>query len=410
MSKSLFDAEYVALERLTTELDDAAAEALRLLVRGRLPSRQCGARESLRPLALDFVNALKERTEQFGRELTEIGTPDNTRRAYEADLRYFWFWFCLRYPESTDSAPHYPVSRALVAAFLLDHMGYMDPAVESALNTALVADTRDRQHRVKAYAGPLKPATLRRRVAALSRMHRELRMESPTRDPCIALLLRLYELTLADWVKAEPNSADAQRLAVVSKKTAADARVLDLLLATCDQSLRGVRDRAILSVGFWSGGRRRSELAAMDMSRLQETGEGYVIDIGITNPDRAGAESLKPVTGSAAEALRAWLQRTKIKEGPVFRGIQGRVTLRRGISGRSIATMIKERARAAGLDPATFGGHSLRAGFMTQAALAQDAGVSRTMALSGHHSMQAVLGYFPTLRRNLKDSDGEHGH
>ena len=61
------------------------------------------------------------------------------------------------------------------------------------------------------------------------------------------------------------------------KKTAITLAELEAMLATCDDSLEGLRDCALLCFGFSSGGRRRSEIAAADLRDLSRIGEkGYI--------------------------------------------------------------------------------------------------------------------------------------
>jgi hypothetical protein len=67
-------------------------------------------------------------------------------------------------------------------------------------------------------------------------------------------------------------------------------------------------------------------------------------------------------------AWRAWLEVSGITEGAAFRAIDRHGRLRSGrLSTDAVAIIVKERAKAAGFDPSTFAGHSLRAGFATEA-------------------------------------------
>jgi site-specific recombinase XerD len=67
-------------------------------------------------------------------------------------------------------------------------------------------------------------------------------------------------------------------------------------------------------------------------------------------------------------ALDAWTTAAAITEGPIFRGVRGARTLPGRLSTNQVALIIKARAKAAGLDPKVFAGHSLRSGFVTSAA------------------------------------------
>jgi len=68
-------------------------------------------------------------------------------------------------------------------------------------------------------------------------------------------------------------------------------------------------------------------------------------------------------------SLRSWLNAAGIDTGPIFRGVDrhGNVA-ESALTGRSVALIVKRAADRAGLDADAYSGHSLRAGFTTQAA------------------------------------------
>ena len=88
-----------------------------------------------------------------------------------------------------------------------------------------------------------------------------------------------------------------------------------------------------------------------------------------------------------------WLDAAGISEGPVFRRMEkgGRVT-GDALSAHSIGKVVKRYAAAAGYDAAEFGGHSLRAGFLTSAA-ERGASIFRVMDVSRHKSVDTARGY-----------------
>jgi hypothetical protein len=96
------------------------------------------------------------------------------------------------------------------------------------------------------------------------------------------------------------------------------------MLATCDESLEGLRDRALLCFGFASGGRRRSEIAGADLRDLRRIGEaGYIYRLEHSKTQQAGVTATstpdKPVLDRAALALEDWLEASGITEGAIFR-------------------------------------------------------------------------------------------
>ena len=134
--------------------------------------------------------------------------------------------------------------------------------------------------------------------------------------------------------------------------------------------LIGRRDKALLLVGF-AGGLRRSELAGLQVSQIEETPFGLRLRLERSKTDQEGqgqfVEIVRARTADCCpvEALRSWLAAAGIERGAVFRSITrwGRPGAR--LSTVSIGRLVKDAAAACGLDPAQFGGHSLRAGCAT---------------------------------------------
>ena len=170
------------------------------------------------------------------------------------------------------------------------------------------------------------------------------------------------------------------------------------MLATCDDSLEGLRDRALLFFGFASGGRRRSEIAAADMQDLRRTGDdAYVYRLEHSKTQQSGPSATstpdKPVIGRSARALEAWLAAAEIGEGAVFRRLwKGRVGP--ALLPASVGRIVQRRAQLAGLE-GNFGGHSLRSGFVTEAGK-QGIALPAVMAMTEHRSVASVVGYFQT--------------
>ncbi|MCH7476661.1 MAG: site-specific integrase [SAR324 cluster bacterium] len=134
--------------------------------------------------------------------------------------------------------------------------------------------------------------------------------------------------------------------------------------------LIGRRDKALLLVGF-AGGLRRSELAALLVSQIEETPFGLRLRLERSKTDQEGQGQFVEIVRARTpdccpvEALRGWLAAAGIERGAVFRSITrwGRPGAR--LSTVSIGRLVKDAAAACGLDPAQFGGHSLRAGCAT---------------------------------------------
>ena len=135
------------------------------------------------------------------------------------------------------------------------------------------------------------------------------------------------------------------------------------------------------------------------VSDVARTRDGVVVTLRRSKTDQEGQGRTVGIPyGSRPQtcpvrALEDWLAATRITEGPLFRGINRHGQLGRArLSDRSVALIVKRAARAAGLDPRLYAGHSLRAGLATSAA---EAGVSERaiMAQTGHTSVTMVRKY-----------------
>ena len=125
------------------------------------------------------------------------------------------------------------------------------------------------------------------------------------------------------------------------------------MLATCDETPEGVRDRALLYFAFASGGPRRSEVAAADMRDLRREGaRAFVYRLTHsktqqTGPKRDSAPD-KPIVGAAAAALARWLDLAQMVEGRIFRNVW-KSTIGASLTGETVAAITPRRALAAGL-------------------------------------------------------------
>lgn len=161
--------------------------------------------------------------------------------------------------------------------------------------------------------------------------------------------------------------------------------------------LKGVRDRAMLLLGF-AGALRRSELVALDVEDLHSVQEGLILNIRRSKTDQEanGRKVAIPYGRTHAcpvRAVEAWIAHAKLAHGPIFRSIRkgGRLDARR-LSSQSVALIVKHYAAACGLDSDRVSGHSLRAGLVTSAAQAGVA-MHKIQQQSGHRSTQMLARY-----------------
>jgi integrase len=322
----------------------------------------------LTPLAAAAVDAL----------LAE-GESAHTVRTYQAALRYWAAWFWLRY-----RAPiALPVPVAAVLQFVVDHA---ERSTDAGLQTALpaVIDQALVQGRFKAKLGPLALATVLHRLSVLSKAHQLQRVSNPVQDPKVRELV------------GKTRRAYAKRGVRPAKKAAVTLEPLQAMLATCDESLRGVRDRALLLFAWASGGRRRSEVTDATLENTSRVGpRAYTYTLLHSKTNQAGAhrpDSDKPIVDEAADALAAWIRRSGVRSGPLFRRIRRGDIVGEPLAPAAVRDIVRARAALAGLDE-DFAAHSLRSGFVTEAAR-QGVSLGETMALTGHTSAASLVGYF----------------
>ena len=180
------------------------------------------------------------------------------------------------------------------------------------------------------------------------------------------------------------------------------------MLATLDMDLRGLRDRAILALGF-AGGLRRSEIVGLDCGPEQtEDGAGWVeiMDGGalLQISGKTGWREVEIGRGSRPDTcpvalLETWMRLGRISHGPVFRPIarkNGGVSAER-LSDKHVARLVQKCALAAGIRgdltegerKRAFGGHSLRAGLASSAQI-EEAHVQKHL---GHASAEMTRRY-----------------
>jgi site-specific recombinase XerD len=232
-------------------------------------------------------------------------------------------------------------------------------------------------------AGRRKTATITRRLSAISQAHQMAGLASPAGAAAVRAVM-------AGIRRAKGTAPDAKAPALTE-----DIRAM---VAALPGDLLGVRDRALLLVGF-AGAFRRSELVGLDARDAEVTRDGLVVTLRRSKTDQEGQGrkvgipyGSDPAT-CPVRAFQAWLEASGITEGAVFRPITRHGRMQPGrLSANAVASVVKRYAAAAGLDPARYAGHSLRAGLATAAAIG-GASERAIMAQTGHKSVNMVRRY-----------------
>lgn len=322
---------------------------------------------------------LEPAAQQAVRELLREGESTNTRNSYQSAMRYWAAWHALRFERQMQL----PLNVPCVLQFIIDHAQRQTGAglaseMPAHMDRALV------EAGYKAREGPLSHNTLVHRMAVLSKAHQVHGLANPCQDGAVRELM------------SRTRKAYARRGEQPAKKDALTRDLLEQLLQTCDDSLRGRRDRALLLFAWSSGGRRRSEVAGADMRHLRAVGpQEFIYTLAHSKTNQSGRdapENHKPVTGRAAQALADWLRAAAIEEGPIFRRIRKGGHVGEPLSPAAVRDIVKQRCALAGVE-GDFSAHSLRSGFVTEAGR-QNVPLPDTMALTGHSSVNTVLGYF----------------
>ena len=277
-------------------------------------AERAGTLEALRPVA------------EAARDYAAHAKAENTLRAYRGDWRDFETWTAAH---RLEALPATPETVALYAAAL---------------------------------ASRAKVATIRRRLATVSGAHRAAGFDSPTSSPAVSAVLA--------GIRRDKGDAQTRKAPAV---TATLRRMAEALPA----GLVGIRDRALLLVGF-AGAFRRSELVGLRLEDVEFPLEGLVLTLRRSKTDQEGKGERVAIPHGAnpetcpVRALSAWIEAAGISEGPLFRSVtrHGRISPE-ALSPEAVAIVVKRSASRVGLDPATFSGHSLRAGFATAAAQAE---------------------------------------
>jgi integrase len=291
--------------------------------------------------------SLPARLEQLAdraRGYIEAASSANTRRAYAADWKHFSAW-CRR----QNVSPLPP-----------------DPQVVGLYITACASGTAERGAKANSVS------TIERRLSAIGWNCAQRGTPLDRKDRAIA--------TVMAGIRNTHASPPRQKEAILPEDLVA-------MLETLDRgTLRGLRDRAMLLIGF-AGGLRRSEITGLDLGRDQtEDSSGWIeiLDKGllVTLRGKTGWREVEVGRGSSdatcpVVAVETWIRFAKLAKGPLFRRVTGRgknVGPDR-LNDREVARLVKRAAIAAGVTgdlsegerALKFSGHSLRAGLASSA-------------------------------------------
>jgi site-specific recombinase XerD len=312
----------------------------------------------------------------------------NTRAAYASDWRRF-LAYCDAYGFQSLPAPP-----GVVVTWL-----------------AWMARATDGDDPIQPGRPALATTTISRRLAAVNAWHRDHNLSPPGNTPEVEKVL--------EGIKRHRGTATAGKAPLLVE----DVRRMGAL---CDRSTpAGLRDRALILMGFW-GAFRRSELSGLDANAIHapQGAQGVIVQLPRSKGDQQGEGRAVSVLEKEPElcpvtALREWMEVAGIgwpdftgqmEASPVFRTVQrdgvipSTIRHRRHreapleerpnrLSPKSIGTIISRYAAATGHDPMAVGAHSLRAGYVTSALLS-GAPMHRIQDVTGHKNIETLMRYY----------------
>lgn len=274
------------------------------------------------------LEALERRADYFA----DMSISKSTRRAYESDWRHF-FGFCRDL--ELEELPATPETVCLYLSSMADK--------QAAVSTIV------------------------RRLTSISAIHRAAGHDSPAKNDIVARVLKGIKRTYG----RPPGQAKALSWHDLSR-----------MVAQCDSLMIGLRDAALLALG-WSSALRRSELVALDIGDLDFVEEGLVVTVKRSKTDQEGQGYRIGIPRAKAglcpvETVRRWIERQASDDQlpgdtPLFckLGIFGRGKWWANpigrLSDRMVSEIVKRYARFAGLNPELYSAHSLRRGLATEA-------------------------------------------
>lgn len=273
-------------------------------------------------------------TEEFdrlleqSRRLAKSEKSDATQKAYISDFTIFSNW----------------CQERLVTAI---------PATVETI-AAYVADCRERE---------IAASTLTRYLTSISQAHQLAGFDSPTNNGQVRAVVKGFKRECGTAQrKAKPLSFE-QLIRVVN---------------ALGSSIKGMRDAALLTVG-WMAALRRSEIVALNRDDIESVDQGLVVHVRSSKTDQEsegysigipfGSDKFCPVN-----VIRRWYTVAQIESGPLFFGVYRgasakmfatKLKPRKALNDRAVVDIIRSSLEQAGYDSRGYSGHSLRAGFVT---------------------------------------------
>lgn len=311
-------------------------------------------------------------------DLEDLGEVLENARAHNTDLAMASDWKMFEAFCAERSAQTLPALPDVVAAYL------------TALFKGRIPDKDGKLF-------PRKLATIKRHLSTISTKHIEKNLPSPRLDSHVKITMT----AIARGMKDENKQTSKQALTI---------DLLERVIGTMPDGFQRMRDVAVLSHGFHSGGRRRSEIVAANIEDVTVTPDVTYVMLNRSKTDQEGKGSKKRIPRSggdtcpaaAIDALIADLKKHGFARGPLYRKIMNDAYLDNRMDPSEVADIVKQGVTRIGLDPKLFGGHSLRSGFITSAVKA-GIGIFDIKPETGHKTTEALAIYVQSVVVDAKD-------
>lgn len=234
-------------------------------------------------------------------------------------------------------------------------------------------------------------ATIRRAIAGISTIFRLNRMQDPSKDPEVVIAMKRMHRKL--------GRASSQAQAIT-------ADVLEKLLASIDNSGRGIRDRALLLIAYDTLC-RRSELVSLqiqDIHIIENNGKQHTtILLRRSKTDQEFTGRWLHLSERAQAALKQWLAIVGEDKGPLFRGVTNNQKITGELGAGQVNRIYKVTARNASIDEGLIkkiSGHSCRVG-AAQDLVNSGASLSIIMSKGRWSKTDTVMRYVAHITTNL---------
>ena len=277
---------------------------------------------------------------------------NNTLRAYKSDFNDFGI-FCAK--NGFKSLP----SEAKIVSLYLTHLSTKDA----------------------------KMSTLKRRLVSIGVIHKLKGHYLDTKHPVIIENIM--------GIKRRKGSLQKGKKPILINTL---KKIINVIDKQNKSEIKRIRDRSIILLGF-SGGFRRNELVSLNYEDLDFVSEGLKITLRRSKTDQFGLGSVKGIPYFDSPqycpvmSMQNWIKISMINAGPIFRRFnKGSNLSDNRLTDQTIALLIKEYLKLAGINSKNYSGHSLRSGFATSAA-ESGAEERSIMAMTGHKSTEMVRRY-----------------